>query len=155
MKKSFYLLAMLAGLFFFVSCDKDNGDDGNNNGNNNNNNSNTEYIRAKVNGEDFSARVATGVVDGGLGAKVSISSLSFNNAPIMMISFPEGTAVGTYQISGGFFGDFSARYDMVLAISGTITITSFDEVKNIVKGTFAFIAEGYTITDGEFAAEIP
>jgi hypothetical protein len=114
------------------------------------------FIKAKVNGDDYSATAASISVDGGMGAKISVGSLIVNDSkPAMSVSFPEGTSIGTYTITGDVFGDYGALYNNIRATSGIITITSFDPTTLMVKGTFSFVAGEYIVTNGEFEAELP
>ena len=119
------------------------------------------YIKAKINDKNYSAKVATGVMDGGLGEIVSISGFSFSNEPYnIVLSFPIDITVGTYDLSDNvWFGDYKAalwhndyRYP---STDGSITITEYNTKKGLIKGTFQFTVEGYTITDGAFSAELP
>jgi len=115
-----------------------------------------DYIKAKVNGADYSETAVTGSLSFGGITAVSVSSLTFSGTKkTMYISFPEGTGVGTYTIDGSPLCNYKAKYDDVSATSGSITITSFDAVKQIVKGTFNFVAGTYNVTNGEFSAELP
>lgn len=116
----------------------------------------TDYIKGKVNGADYSEIAMSASVDFGMGAKITVSSFTFGGdaKKLMSVSFPEGTGVGTYEITGQY-GNYSANYDGNAATSGSITITSYDAVKEIVKGTFTFTAGAYTVTNGEFSAELP
>jgi len=59
-----------------------------------------------------------------------------------------------YEITGQY-GNYGASYNGTPATSGLITITSFDPVKEIVKGTFTFTTGTYTVTNGEFLVELP
>ena len=139
------LLSLSVG---FSSCSKDNSD--------------TFYIKAKVNGKNYSAGVGTSVGTSLSGVdRVSVSGISLNNDPIIMISFPIDITVGTYDISDDiWYGDYQATYwdssdNQYPSNSGSITITEYDKTKGLIKGTFQFTVDGYTITDGEFCAELP
>jgi hypothetical protein len=114
------------------------------------------FIKATVNNVEYSETAVSASVDGGTGTRISVSALVLSeNTPVMYISFPEGTSAGTYTITGDAFADYSASYNNIRATSGTLTITSSDLVTQIVKGTFSFVAGDYTVTNGEFEAELP
>lgn len=116
----------------------------------------TDFIKAKVNGVDYSETAISASLDVGAGARVSVSALLLDeNTAGMYVSFPEGAGAGTYTITGNVFDDYGASYNEIQATSGTITITSFDPITQIVKGTFSFVAGNYTVTNGEFEAELP
>jgi hypothetical protein len=155
MKKSFLLLTILSGLFFFSGCSKDNkdGKDDDNSGNQ----SASFYIKAKINGENYS----DGVGISSAGGYVSISGNVFGKRPLIMISFPIDITVGTYDLSDDIhFGDYQAAFwdssdNHYYSDNGSITITEYNTEKGLIKGTFQFTVEGYAITNGEFYAKLP
>ncbi len=119
------------------------------------------FIKAKVNGVEYS-EVAIGLSvtlnDNILGISVG-AFVTNENSKTMSISFPGNFEVGVpYQFTNEPFGNYKAYYDDVLATSGTLIITSFDETTGLIKGTFSFLVgtnRTNMITDGEFKITFP
>jgi len=121
------------------------------------NNGDPFYIKAKINGQSYYT------ADVGASSNeytASVSQMSFDgNEPFIMISFPAEITVGTYNLSDDVFGDCQSYYQDGSGYypinNGSITITEYDKTKGLIKGTFQFTVGGFTITDGEFSAQLP
>jgi len=165
LKNSIYLL-LLCTAVVVSSCSKDKnneeeGDEQNNNG--------TEFLTAKVNGNDFEAAQDPAVI---VGAQVSNNVLAFqggkNNGETIRGTINDYNGVGTYVTGNDISNPNSLGYITINPVatwmstfnigSGTLEVT-FDD-GTTVEGTFTF--EGLnaqdqttkTITEGQFKAVI-
>jgi len=107
-------------------------------------------LTASVDGVNFTPASVTTV---GAGGTVLVNASTSNNA--IILSFPENTAAGTYNITAG--GPYLASYrdgaNVDPAVSGTLVITSFDAATNTFVGTFEFMTgppNNFNITGGSF-----
>lgn len=110
----------------------------------------TGSLSASVDGVNFTPAAVTTV---GSGGTVLVNASTSTNA--IILSFPESTAVGTYNITAG--GPYLASYRDGTAVdpgvSGTLVITSVDTATNTFVGTFEFMTgppNNFNITGGSF-----
>jgi hypothetical protein len=110
-------------------------------------------MTATVNGSSWSATNVTSLKSFGFISTVGNGP----NSTTIGITIPDDATVGTHTIS--MFGDYKAQYNPSATTwmnpdDGTITITEFDDISEVIKGTFSFEAEkdgtSVTITNGSF-----
>lgn len=167
-KLSYALFLSLSFALFSCSGDDDNGSTNNNNNNNNNNSS--EYVKAKVDGQNFSSSTTIdAVAASNPTANVLTVQGSDNSGKYIHIMLMSYNGEGTYDVSNQLNGNITygtispiASYSSAAGggATGEVVITSVSATK--VEGTFTFTGrkmeegstETVTVTQGEFKANI-
>ena len=107
---------------------------------------NAGTVFAEIDGNSFNA---TSVEAGNTGSSIVITgSTVLRN---IVLRLPSDVAVGTYELPEAGFG---ARYTVdnmpESANSGTIVVVEHDTAAKTIKGAFAFITDGHSISQGQF-----
>ena len=150
MKNLTFFLLLSGVLLVFSNCKKDTEDD-----------NPTYFLTAKVNGDDFSGGIVTGVQVGPFISVTGLEGLGLGNA--MTLSIEETLTPGTYDFDINNTDEVAAGYGnqlpggiLVDAESGSMTLTEIDTTAKIVSGTFEFSgvdansSDTYNITAVEF-----
>ncbi len=152
MKKLALVFLLLGVMGLFTNCNKDDDE----------NEEPEFFLRAKVNGDDFSSGTLTAIR---VGPFINITALQGLNTALS-ISVAESLSPGNYDFDAILTDEVSAGYGNSLpggisvdAESGIMIITQLDTMTQIVAGTFEFSGtdansgETYNITEGEFKAQ--
>lgn len=119
-----------------------------------------EYLKANIDGDDFSFNTLFAVT---LGDKLSISGTIFSAQETLQLQMDQNIAPGTYTIGSNESGDAFASYNTpdysFESVSGTLTIISNEN--GFIKGEFEFIADEFLdeapsieVVNGEFNIEL-
>jgi uncharacterized membrane protein len=150
MKKISLFLTLLLSLSLsvsFVSCKDDDDKD-----KTPTNTTTDEYVKANVNGTSFSSSYVV-VVE--MNGKRQLAGSNGNKQ--ITVNIPLTPSVGTYSVANkdvdGYYITYWTDLDNLIteeSVTGTVTISSYDESTKLVIGTFSVTTSNSTITNGEF-----